>query len=388
MACEISPVSAFQSTNLNSKIDCFGRLADRIVRMLGAPIVTIEIHQDQIFEAISIACEMFTKYAGYTREYLIFDSNLYERNKGIRLDTLYTLSNPNITLADRAIHKTNSPDTSPNLTSSGPFFIAKESISASYFAQASALSAAFTGGLSANQILDATTYANIVASFATVPALATLGVASKFNISHTQQYSNQGSCDALPSGIVNNMFDYDVMDYRKVIDVTSFEEGSTTGINTLFTIEQTLAQQTYFSYAMGNYGFDLVSWYVLKEWLEMREKLLATRRSIEFNDRTQYLRMYPEPTLNQRFYGVLACYVERPLRDIIKEAWVYQYASALVKIAVGNIRGKIPVSMFGGQLFSADLGAQGLQEKEKLETQLFTNAAGFGDADPIIFSVG
>ena len=67
------------------------------------------------------------------------------------------------------------------------------------------------------------------------------------------------------------------MDYRKVVDVTDFEEGSTTGINTLFTLEQTLAQQTYFSYAMGNYGFDLVSWYTLKEWIDTREKMLAIR---------------------------------------------------------------------------------------------------------------
>lgn len=388
MACEISPVSAFQSTNLNSRIDCFGRLADRIVRMLGAPIVTVEIHQDQIFEAISIACEMFTKYAGYTREYLIFDSNLYEKGRGIRLDVLYTLSNPNLSIEDRAIHKTLSPDTSPNLTQHGTMYVAAENIPSSYFMLTPSLSSVFTNGVSANQIIDASTFTSIVTSFALVPILNTLGVSAKFTPSQSQQYSNQGSCDSLPSGIINNMFDYDVMDYRKVIDVTSFEEGSTTGINTLFTIEQTLAQQTYFSYAMGNYGFDLVSWYVLKEWLEMREKLLATRRSVEFNDRTQYLRMYPEPTTNQRFYGVLACYVERPLRDIIKEAWVYQYALALVKIMVGTIRTKIPVSMFGGQLFSGDLGLQGLQEKEKLETQLFTNAAGFGDSDPSIFLIG
>ena len=29
---------------------------------------------------------------------------------------------------------------------------------------------------------------------------------------------------------------------------------------------------------MGNYGFDLVSWYTLKEWLDTREKLLAIKR--------------------------------------------------------------------------------------------------------------
>jgi hypothetical protein len=93
-----------------------------------------------------------------------------------------------------------------------------------------------------------------------------------------------------------NSFDYDIMDYRKVMDIIDFEEGSSTGVNTLFTIEQTLAQQTYFSYAMGNYGFDLISWYVLKNWLKDREKLLATRRYLQFDERTQYLTMFPPPT--------------------------------------------------------------------------------------------
>ena len=139
---------------------------------------------------------------------------------------------------------------------------------------------------------------------------------------------------------------------------------------------------------MGNYGFDLISWHVLKDWLELREKLLATRRAIEFNDRTQYLRMYPEPTPNQRFWGVLSCYIERPLRDIIKEAWVFQHALARVKTIVGNVRRKIPVSMFGGQQFSIDLAVEGAAELQKLEEQLFTNAAGFGDSDPIFMLVG
>lgn len=384
MACEITPVSAFQSTNLSSKIDCFGRLADRIVRMLGAPIVTIETHQDQIFEAISISCEMFSKYAGYTREYLVFDSNLYERGKGIRLDYLYTLANTSLSLADRVAHKTPSRDTSPYISKPAAVYVAQSAIDASYFAGVVDLSAAFAKGVVANQILDETTYGMLLTSFSP----STVNISATFVPSQVQQMSNQGSCDALPVSPFNNMFDYDVMEYRKVIDVTQFEEGSTSGINTLFTIEQTLAQQTYFSYAMGNYGFDLVSWYVLKEWLELREKLLATRRSIEFNDRTQYLRMYPEPTPNQQFFGVLACYVEKPLRDIIKEPWVFQHALARVKTIVGNVRGKIPVQMFGGQQFSTDLGAQGLQELEKLEQQLFTNAAGFGDSDPCIFLVG
>ena len=144
---------------------------------------------------------------------------------------------------------------------------------------------------------------------------------------------------------------------------------------------------------MGNYGFDLVSWYTLKNWLETREKLLATRRSFTFDERTQILRMFPQPgstVSNIRFYGVLVCYVERPIRDILKELWVYQYSLALTKMAVANIRGKYgAVQLFGGgSLNSTDLLTQGLAEKEKLETALYEGAPGLGDSEPPLFFVG
>ena len=89
--CDITPISAFQSTNLNSKIDTFNRLGDRVLRSLGYPFVNVEIHRDTLYENISIACEMFAKFAGYTQEYLIFDSNLYIKDQGIRLDHLFSL---------------------------------------------------------------------------------------------------------------------------------------------------------------------------------------------------------------------------------------------------------------------------------------------------------
>ena len=77
LRCDITPISAFQSTNLSSKITSFDRLSDRILRSLGYPYINVELHRDQLYENISIANEMFAKFAGYTREYLIFNSNLY-----------------------------------------------------------------------------------------------------------------------------------------------------------------------------------------------------------------------------------------------------------------------------------------------------------------------
>ena len=291
MATEVLPVSAFYSTNQNSRIKSFSLLADRISHSLGAPLVDIDAHANQVNEFISIACDMFSKYAGYTQEFLVFDSKLYEPKKGINLQTVFS--------------------STPGLSS--------------YYGSVS-------GGH--DDLLD---------------------------------------------------------DTRKVIDVFEFQEGSTSGVNTLFTIEQSLAQQTYFSYSMGNYGFDLISWYTLKNWLETREKMLAIRRTFEFREATQYLHIWPEPITNQTFWGVVGAYVEKPLKEIVREQWVYQYALALTKIAISHTRGKFGgVALFGGGTLNyADMGSQGNTEKDKLEQMMFTGASpGFGDAEPPMFFVG
>ena len=296
---------------------------------------------------------MFTKYAGYTTEYLVFDSKLYDGRKGIKLDSLFSIT----------------PDFNRVNEPSDAVYVASTSITGSTFASSSALSATYADGVFVNQIFETTDYAAI----------------TSFSSALTSNFT-----PSLPEPDKRyNSFDYDVMDYRRVIDVIDFEEGSNQGVNTLFTIEQTLAQQTYFSYAMGNYGFDLVSWYVLKDWLDNREKLLALRRSIKFDPRTQYLVMHPSPSIS-RFYGIISCYVERPLRDVIKEQWVYQYALALSKISVATVRSKYSgTALFGGGSINAsDMMSQGLAERDRLEQKLYEGAPGLGDADPPMFLVG
>jgi len=379
LACEVLPVSAFQSTNLNSKLETFNDLADRIKRSLGYPLITLEVHSDQLFQNIQIAVEYFSKFAGYTKEFLIFDSQIYQRNRGIRIDQLFTLAKSNATNAQKVA---NTPIwAGPDYTVELPqtVYVNTSAVPATTFASSSALSSLFSGGMPEFEILDTSLYSTVT-SFN--PALT-----SNFRASVKKGVSLQGTDSAAVE--YSNVFDYDVMDYRKVIAVTEFEEGSNEGVNTLFTLEQTLAQQTYFSYALGNYGFDLVSWYALKEWMDTREKVLAIRRDIKFDERTQYLQMYPQPGAS-RFYGVLACYLERPIRDLVKEQWVYEYAVALTKIVIGRVRGRFTgVALLGGGTLNADLLQEGLTEKKELEQMLLTGAsAGFGDADPPMFFVG
>jgi hypothetical protein len=99
--------------------------------------------------------------------------------------------------------------------------------------------------------------------------------------------------------------------------------------------------------------------------------------------------MYPQPNKN-RFYGVISCYVERPIRDIVKEQWVYQYALALSKITIGRVRSKFGnISLLGGGSLNYDLLREGLEEKKDLEKLLYEGPApGLSDSEPTMFFVG
>ena len=405
LACTIKPLSAFLSTNLNNKITTYDNLGDRIQRSLGYPLISLEIHTDQLRQNIQLAVEYYTKFAGYTREYLIFDSDMYESRKGIRLDFLYTLANTDLDTKRKQIDGTNPLGPGPEFYGSYPpttlsgagkgnsersidsMYVATSTLSASNFTTSVKLSSLFASvtagrgpGIQAFEIFDHTLYTDITAFN---PALA-----SYFKATPPQTVTFEGK--ETEGLYYQNVFDYDVMEYRKVVDVIDFEEGSTTGINTLFTLEQTLAQQTYFSYALGNYGFDLVSWYSLKEWIDTREKLLAIRRDIKFDPRTQYMQMYPQPDSGERFYGVIGCYLERPIRDVIMEQWVYEYALALSMITIGRVRGKFgSVQLLGGGALNYDMLQEGLDRKAELKNKLLEGASpGFGDTDPPMFFVG
>lgn len=276
------------STNLNNKIKTYQGLIDRIKYQLGAPFINIEVCEDvQIVDFIDKSLEWYTKYAGYTEEFLVFSSSLYQE-PGLQIDRLFSIT--------------------PTMRN----------------------------------------------------ALAT---------------------GASPS------WDYDLGDYRKVIGIFSFQQGETTGINSLFTLEQAMAQQTYFSYMLGNAGFDLVTWEVLKGWLETREKVLAQIPYIDFDQRRQLLRIIPAPNANSRYVGCVGCWVEKPVADLIMERWVEAYALSLTKIAIGNVRGKYQgMQLFGGGTINYnDLLSQGLAEKKELEAELMN---GYGEVTPARFFLG
>ena len=412
------------STHLNSRINDVNLLSERIAMSLGYPQVNIEAHQAQVYDNIAQACELFTRFAGYTEEYLIFHSSLYQLHKGIYMPDLINFTPE---LSGRIVEKnatTNEPVSTVDLqilnydrpiytftvddnqNSPTEYLLefknkyyhhaTKFLITAIYNditdevdASVAEYGTTFTGnfsGESAKVSFNVKTGGNVVEIVANTTekgiATVTIGDYNPTISTGTDVTTYQRGMDSL------------LKTHRKVVDVFAFEEGTTAGINTLFTIEQTLAQQTYFSYAMGKYGFDLVSWYVLKEWLSMREKLLSQKFYFRFNDREQRLFITPEPVReNNRaeFFGAIGCYLEKPLKDVMKEIWVYQYSLALTKITVARIRGKYQgTNLFGGGTPNyTELLSEGLGEKKELEEALYNNTApGLGDAEPPKFFVG
>lgn len=287
---DVTPESG--STYLNNKIRTYSKLIDRVKRNLGWPNINVNICDENIVDYIDQAMEYYTKYAGYTEEYLVFNTKLYKRGCGIKLDDLFSIT--------------------PEMKNS-------------------------------------TCYLNASAGY-----------------------------------------DYDLGDHRKVIDVFGFEQGEGVGINTLFTLEQALVQQTYYGYMLGNTGFDLITWEVLKGWLDTRKKVLAQQPHIRFDPRTQIMKILPEPYANQAYTGVVGCYVERRVKDLISEPWVIEYTIALTSIALGRIYGKftgMTLPIGGGSINYGDLQQYGLKRKEELEKELYTGY-GLAETPPPMFFVG
>jgi hypothetical protein len=282
------PLLSAGSTQLQNKTSSYVDLARRTRVLMGEPLVNVEISDEQIYLNIDLAIEYFTKYAGYTEEYLLFDSRNYISGRGMRVDTM---------------------------------------------------------------------------------------------INQTEEMYTT-DVDGLSGG-----YDYDMENYRKVIDCFSFDYGETTGINTLFTLETAMANQIYSSYMVGNFGFDLVTWEVLKGFIDTRKKVLAQTPHFRFDARTQILKIIPEPFPEFSYLGIVGCYIERPIKDLVKERWIQRYTLALSKITVATVRGKYPATnLFGGGTVNyQDFLSQGIAERDTLEAEL---KQGHEDANIPMFFLG
>jgi hypothetical protein len=431
--------------------------------MLGAPLVQIEISDEQMYTCIDTACEFFTKFAGTTEEFLIFKSDLYIPGNGLPIGRLINQT-PELTSPENPdqqqfpqVYKEISAssgtqytaiigdgirkeyDILHNLNTENVIIQIYDNISnEAVFTEVKIISPSMSR-IIFNESIGVNSFRAVIFTGISASSYTSLlgnGVDNVFVVSHNlnsqniiiQVYDQETNELVYPSisnispnqslisfkhpialnayrvvmlvstasSGVNPIFakthsagwDFDMNNYRKVVDVYSFAEGNNSGINTLFSIEHTIAQQAYFGHLLGNVGYDLITWQALKGWLDLRDKVLALTPYLRFDPHSQMLRIIPEPNHSSApYYGLVGCHLQRPIKDIVSQLWVYRYTMALVKLAVANARGKYAgTSLFGGQTVSyQDLMSQGLAERDKLEDELMNKHI---DSNPVRFFIG
>lgn len=413
--CKITPLEAYMSSNLNSKIKSYEDLTTRILNILGFPATSVtDVHIDQIHEAISMAVEMFTRYAGYTQEIMVFDSRLYRPNVGIHLGNLYTVASlekthkhwGNQRWIDRGPdHMVKEPDdvyvTRRHIPKSAYFISHDEfevmmqnckKVDQDLLCYLKDVSERWPDGIEELSIINDTLYKFLVNRRGYKPEwfkkskdkVVTEGGEKLTIYAEDEEFGRVR--DPL---YYSKTYDYDLMDYRKVKSVTNFKEMTSMSPMALFAGEMGMAEQAYFAWEFNNKGFSLVERHALGEWMDMREKILALDRKWNFDPYTQMLTLYPQPRPGTHSAAVIESYVERPLRHIIKDPWVYKYSLAIVKVMIGNIRGKWrDVQLLGGGVISGNRFTQeGNEEMRNLE-QMLIEKRGFGSATPPVFIIG
>lgn len=372
--CEVKPVQAFLSTDLNNKNKTFDDVANKIMRFLGWPVVSIELHRDQVYEAISLAVEFFMRYSGYDREVLVFDSNIYERDRGLRIDKLCTIA------SNKAAYAAGINPRLLNQTYNKTIEIPERVYTVTADIPGSSLPAKWNAGLKNFDIVTAEDY-DIITSY-------DQNLCEFFEISKDSNKTINGEKALIQPSQFQNAFDYDLMDYRKVKEVISYDESSTRSLTSLFSFESALAAQTYFMYQFQQKGFDLLSYHTLHEFMETRRRTLALDRTFNFDPYTQYFTLSPQPRQGFNFYGVIQCYVEWPLNRVLSEPWIFKYALAQCQYILGSIRGRFgQVQLAGGGSFADNLSYKNdaVQMIEKLEKELIEGTAFSSKTGPLFF---
>ena len=413
--CKITPLEAYMSSNLNNKIKSYEDLTTRILNMLGYPATSVtDVHIDQIHEAISMAVEMFTRYAGYTQEIIVFDSRLYKPNVGIHLGKLYTVASleeahkhwgNHIWLDRGPDHMQKEMDdvyVTRKYIPKSAYFISHDefdimvqnckTVDRDLICYLKDVSEKYPDGIEELSIISDTLYRFLVNRrgynpewFKKSKDKVITEAGEKLNI-YAQDEDFGRVRDPL---YYSKVYDYDLMDYRKVKSVTNFKEMTTMSPMALFAGEMGMSEQAYFAWEFNNKGFSLLERHCLGEWLDMREKILALDRKWNFDPYTQYMTLYPQPRPGAHSAAVIEAYVERPLRHIIKDPWVYKYALAQVKVMIGNIRGKWgDVQLLGGGVISGNRFTQEGNEEIKTLEQMLIEKRGFGSAAPPVFLIG
>lgn len=214
-----------------------------------------------------MAVERFYKHAGVVKEYLILDSRLYERNHGIPIDKLCTLSGLLSRPEDKSTFITaqRGPEQQVKVPDDiyitkvyikkGDYYISeddykilKSNVSTDALEEIKmlkAMSKKYPDGIEELSIISKDFRDYLISKRRYVIDMFKKSKDFVFTIGGEKHelYDTKKDGDKTRQPLeYNKMFDYDIMDYRKVASVTDYSESGVSSITSLYNFDTSLAQ--------------------------------------------------------------------------------------------------------------------------------------------------
>jgi hypothetical protein len=218
------------------------------------------------------------------------------------------------------------------------------------------------------------------------------------------------------SSILSSNYDSYINRKRKVLGVFNADTTSQGGYfggggDLLFNFDYALMANT-FGYdllgnrnVLGKQGYDLLTYHMARSFVEHSKKILRYV-SYQFNPRTQYLKIMPEPAAANNLTNsscssgcstaimnpmatqcyIVGVYLEPPVEHIVSSYFIKEYVLALAMITLGRIRSTFGgVTLYGGAtLAGQDLLAKGEEKAKELLVEL-RDQFRHGSAPPMFF---
>ena len=160
-----------------------------------------------------------------------------------------------------------------------------------------------------------------------------------------------------------------------VVGLFSMDENgsiNTQGINTLFSLQNAMLNSGMWPPILGGGTGNSGSWvdyYAAMSYLELTSYMTGSVYTFDYNPRTKYLRLTPDPVKNNSTESivVIGVFTISPEDQIYGENWVKRMALAKAKMILGNIYSKYSgVQMVGGGQINSSIKGEGIEEYNKL----------------------
>jgi len=187
-----------------------------------------------------------------------------------------------------------------------------------------------------------------------------------------------------------------------VTEVIGYEStGTSSGINTLFTVDNFLYNQGMYQALYSTSGYTLLSYHIARDFLDTVRRYTPDKYNWKYHKYTNQLEIHPAPstgnsltvtdddgesvTVDSPGYILIRSFmIEGSTYDswstgdsdtnFFENLWILDYSTALCKIILGTIRNKFAnfssIGNVGISLDGTDMISEGKEEKEKLDESL------------------